>query len=142
MSQKIHFFVEEIEFTLKSKMKLRKWIQATLENEDFFLGELNFIFCSDSYLLKINQEYLNHDTFTDIITFDNSEKSKEISGDIFISIDRVVENASTFSLEFKDELHRVMIHGILHLMGYSDKNKEEKYLMTEKENEYLAQRWK
>jgi|SRR5690606_557727 len=141
MSQKIQFFNEEIQFTLKNKMHLRKWVTDTLESENFELGELNFIFCSDTYLLKINQEYLNHNTFTDIITFDNSEENKEISGDIFISIDRVIENANSLSIDFNDELHRVMIHGVLHLMGYPDKKKEEKYLMTAKEDHYLARRW-
>lgn len=140
MSQKIHFFNEEVAFKLQDKIPLRKWITQTIQQEDFQLGELNFIFCSDQYLLKINQEYLEHDTFTDIITFDNSEEEEVISGDIFISIERVTENAENLKIEFTDELHRVMIHGVLHLLGYPDKNKEEKALMTTKEDHYLTLR--
>lgn len=102
------------------------------------MGELNFIFCSDEYLLSINQEYLNHDTFTDIITFDNSDTAKVISGDIFISIPRVKENASNLGVEEPEELRRVIIHGVLHLAGYFDKSKTDKALMTEKEDYYLS----
>lgn len=140
MSPKINFFTEEVQFTLKDKIRLRKWLTNTLKSEDFKLGELNFIFCSDSYLLKINQEYLKHDTFTDIITFDTSEEEDRISGDIFISIDRITENAKNIKVDFNEELHRVMVHGVLHLMGYPDKKKEEKSLMTAKEDYYLARR--
>lgn len=140
MSQKINFFNEDVQFTLKDKIRIRKWIRKSIESEDFKLGELNFIFCTDSYLLRVNQEYLKHDTYTDIITFDNSEDSEVISGDIFISVDRVTENAEKLQVTFNDELHRVMIHGVLHLMGYPDKKKEEKMLMTTKEDFYLAQR--
>lgn len=140
MSQKINFFNEDIQFTLKNKIQIRKWIRKSIENEGFKLGELNFIFCSDGYLLQINQEYLKHDTYTDIITFDNSELSEIISGDIFISIDRIIENAEKFQINFDNELHRVMIHGILHLMGYPDKKREEKVIMTSKEDYYLTQR--
>lgn len=140
MSQKINFFNEDIQFTLKNKVQIRKWIRKSIENEGFKLGELNFIFCSDGYLLQINQEYLKHDTYTDIITFDNSELSEIISGDIFISIDRIIENAEKFQINFDNELHRVMIHGVLHLMGYPDKKREEKVIMTSKEDYYLTQR--
>ncbi|MFB5945535.1 rRNA maturation RNase YbeY [Albibacterium profundi] len=140
MSQKINFFNEDIQFTLKNKIQIRKWIRKSIENEGFKLGELNFIFCSDGYLLQINQEYLKHDTYTDIITFDNSELSEIISGDIFISIDRIIENAEKFQINFDNELHRVMIHGVLHLMGYPDKKREEKVIMTSKEDYYLTQR--
>ena len=136
----IHFFFEETSFTLKSKTNLRNWINSTIEAEKHILNELNFIFCSDDYLLEINQQYLKHDTYTDIITFDNSEEKGQIYGDIFISIDRIRENAKTFKVSFSDELHRVIIHGTLHLLGYPDKKKEEKALMTEKENHYLALR--
>ncbi|MDA9554667.1 rRNA maturation RNase YbeY [Pelobium sp.] len=136
----IHFFFEETSFILKSKTNLRNWINRTIEAEKHQLNELNFIFCSDDYLLEINQQYLKHDTYTDIITFDNSEEKGQIYGDIFISIDRIRENAKTFKVSFPNELHRVIIHGTLHLLGYPDKKKEEKALMTEKENQYLALR--
>jgi probable rRNA maturation factor len=136
----INFFSEETTFSPKSKSKLRSWISQTIIQEKHQLHELNFIFSSDDYLLKINQEYLKHDTYTDIITFDNSEEKGQILGDIFISIDRVKENAKNFNTAFQDELHRVMIHGTLHLLGYPDKKKEEKALMTKKENFYLNTR--
>lgn len=136
----IHFFSEEIAFNLKSKTAIRRWINQTVQNEKYQLQELNFIFCSDNYLLKINREYLNHDTYTDIITFDHSESEENIAGDIFISINRVKENAKTFGVAFHDELHRVLIHGTLHLLGYIDKSKKYKALMTEKEDFYLLKR--
>lgn len=137
---KIQFFSEDITYTLKQKALFRNWIENTILNEAYKLKELNFIFCSDSYLLSINQKYLKHDTFTDIITFDNSEVKGEITGDIFISIDRIRENALKFEVNEAYELQRVMIHGTLHLLGYLDKKKEEKALMTEKEDYYLSRR--
>lgn len=136
----IHFFTEDISYTLKQKSLIRNWIRETIINEGYKLRELNFIFCTDEYLLSINQQYLQHDTFTDIITFDNSDKKTDISGDIFISLDRVRENALNFKVNEKDELHRVMIHGTLHLLGYPDKDKAAKAVMTEKENYYLSKR--
>lgn len=136
----IHFFEEDISFTLKDKTAVRNWINATIAAENHRLTELNFIFCSDNYLLEINKQYLNHDTYTDIITFDNSEEDGIIVGDIFISINRVRENAKAFKVSLIDELHRVIIHGTLHLLGYPDKKKEEKALMTSKEDFYLNRR--
>jgi len=137
----ISFFTEDITFTLKDKAKVRSWIGDTVKTEGFVrIGELNFIFCSDDYLLNINKEYLNHDTFTDIVTFDSSEDEEVISGDIFISVERTKENALKFGVSERDELHRVVIHGVLHLCGFLDKKKEDKELMTTKENEYLAKR--
>lgn len=136
----ISFFTESISYNLPQKLKVKKWIKATIEKEGFKLGELNFIFCSDEYLLGINQQYLNHDTYTDIITFDNSEVEKLIVSDIFISIERVKENAKTFKTSEFDEVCRIMIHGTLHLLGYKDKGKAPKTLMTQKEDEYLAYR--
>lgn len=133
----INFFQEDVQCTLKDKTAVRTWINNTIIAEGYSLKELNFIFCSDEYLLKINQEYLNHDTYTDIITFDNSEKKEHVLSDIFISIDRVKENSQNFGVSLKNELHRVIIHGVLHLLGYPDKKKEEKFLMTQKENFYL-----
>ncbi len=140
MKPKIHFFTEDIEFKLKNKTNLKKWIIESVEAESSFVGELNFIFCSDEYLLKINQEYLNHDTYTDIITFDNSEEDDEISGDIFISAERVTENASQLNIDPQTELHRVIIHGVLHLIGFLDKAPKDKALMTSKEDYYLNRR--
>lgn len=139
-SQKIHFFSEEIAFQPKQKVYLRKWVTATIKNENYSLTELNFIYCTDNYLLKINQDFLKHNTYTDVVTFDNSEKPNTIVGDIFISIERIRENAIAFHVSENDELHRVMIHGTLHLLGYKDKSKADKNLMTDKENQYLALR--
>ena len=134
----ITFFTEEIKFTLKHKTIIRAWIEATIIAEGYQLSELNFILCSDDYLLRINQDYLQHDDYTDVITFDNSEELKMIVGDIFISIDRIKENAANFSSTTLAELCRVIIHGTLHLLGYKDKTKAAKALMTSKEDEYLS----
>lgn len=136
----INFFIEDVKYDLKQKLLLKKWIKETIQNEGYKLQELNFILCSDEYLLRINQEYLDHDTFTDVITFDNSETYKTILGDIFISLERIIENAGIFNHQVFDELHRVMIHGTLHLLGYPDKDKTSKKLMTLKEDEYLSKR--
>lgn len=137
----IQFFSEDIDFTVKDKQKIRTWIGETIKSEGFKrVGELSFVFCSDAYLLEINKQYLNHDTFTDIVTFDSSEDEDVIAGDIFISVERIRENASKFSVSEKDELNRVIIHGVLHLCGYYDKKKEDKALMTEKEDYYLSTR--
>ncbi|MBP3942135.1 rRNA maturation RNase YbeY [Sphingobacteriaceae bacterium WQ 2009] len=137
----ILFFNEDIDYTPKGKINLRKWIEGTIKAEGFKrIGELNFIFCSDAYLLEINKQYLDHDTYTDIVTFDSSEEEDLIAGDIFISVERIAENAAKFGVTEKDELHRVIIHGVLHLCGYYDKKSEDKKLMTEKENYYLGTR--
>lgn len=133
----INFFQEEVSFKLKDKLKLKQWIKETIESEGYKLKELNFIFCSDEYLLQINQQYLDHDTFTDIITFDNAEEEGKITGDIFISIERIRENAKTFNVTEARELQRVIIHGTLHLLGYPDKKPADKKVMTEKEDFYL-----
>lgn len=132
----IKFFSEQVRFNLKEKNHIKKWINNSITNENFKTGIINFIFTSDSYLLEINKKYLTHNYFTDIITFNYCE-DKTINGDIFISIETVKNNSSRFSVSFIDELHRVMIHGILHLMDYDDKNDEQKVLMREKENYYL-----
>lgn len=129
-------FNSETSFTLKNQKKLVKWISDVISSEGLQVGEINYIFCDDSYLNKINQEFLNHDTFTDIISFDYT-LGKEVGGDIFISIERVLENAEKFNEVFENELHRVMIHGILHFMGYKDKTKKEKTLMRTKEDEKI-----
>jgi probable rRNA maturation factor len=134
----INFFLEDIKYTLKNKTLIRNWINDTIVAEGYQLEELTFILCSDEYLLAINQQYLNHDTYTDVITFDNSETLKMIQGDIFISIERIQENARQFKGTVLHELCRVMIHGTLHLLGYKDKGKAAKTLMTQKEDQYLA----
>ena len=136
----IHFFEEDITYKLKRKTLVRQWIAQTILAEGYKLKELNYIFCSDDYLLQINQQYLNHDTYTDIVTFDNSESEKVIIGDIFISIERIRENAKKFSTSETDELHRVIIHGALHLLGYKDKTPVTKQKMTQKEDFYLNKR--
>jgi len=129
----ISFNNQSIPFKLKNKAKLKLWIKSIAEKEKHFVGTINYVFCDDSELLEINLKHLNHNTFTDIITFDYTERLK-INSDIFISIDRVTENAKKFSVAFEDELHRVMIHGIFHLCGYKDKTKSEAELMRKKEN--------
>ncbi|PQL93077.1 rRNA maturation RNase YbeY [Apibacter adventoris] len=131
----IHYFSEN-NFILKNKRKRKKWIHNTIINENTKLGNINYIFCSDEQLLKINIEYLNHDFYTDIITFDYRENDI-ISGDIFISIDRIKENSNINKSNFEEELNRVLVHGILHIIGYKDKSIEDSKLMREKENYYL-----
>lgn len=132
----ITFSSEDIVFSLPDKNKNKAWLKSVAESEGKSIRDLNYIFCSDAYLLEINQTYLNHDTLTDIVTFDNSEGEKFIEGDLFISLERVKENGEKFGTT-DTELHRVMVHGLLHLLGYKDKKKEDKAQMREKENEYL-----
>ncbi len=134
----ILFFSEGIKFILREKKRLRIWLNASIANEEKSYGSINFIFCSDDFLHQMNKEHLDHDTLTDIITFDFSETPHNISGDIYISIDRVKENAKQFNVSFVDELHRVMIHGILHLSGYKDKTKKQSLTMRAKEDYYLS----
>ena len=134
----IHFFTEDTTYRIKQKLALKRWIKAAIASEGFKVGEISVVLCSDAYLLIINKQYLQHDTYTDIVTFDNSERDDTIAGDIFISIDRVRENALKFGVAERDELHRVIIHGVLHLCGYGDKKKEDKVRMTEKEDFYLG----
>ena len=136
----ISFFEEDINFKLKNKTLVRQWITDTIIAEGFKLKELNYIFCSDAYLLQINQQYLDHDTYTDIVTFDNSEEEGKIISDIFISIERIRENAAKFNVTETTELHRVIIHGALHLLGYKDKSPADKQKMTQKEDYYLSKR--
>ncbi len=131
----INFFYENIDsFNLNSKVD--KWIENTVQNENNRVGEINVIFCSDEYLLTMNIEHLKHDFYTDIITFDYSDKDI-VSGDLFISKERVEDNANKFKESFEKEIHRVIIHGVLHLLGYNDKTEEEQKQMREKENFYL-----
>ena len=129
-------FNSETSFTPKNQNKLAEWISNVILSEGFEVGEINYIFCDDIYLHKINQEFLKHDSYTDIISFDYT-LGKEVGGDIFISIERVLENAEKFNEVFENELHRVMIHGILHFIGYKDKTKKDKTLMRTKEDEKI-----
>jgi len=129
-------FNYEIDFELVNEAKYEDWVVRVLESEGVTGKELSYIFCSDEYLLEINQKYLDHDTFTDIITFDYTDGIL-ISGDIFISVPRVVENATTFKTSFEEELLRVMSHGLLHLIGYNDKTKSLAEVMREKENQKI-----
>ena len=133
------YYHSECDFQLKDDESITKWIKNVINAENKELAEINYIFCDDQYLLKKNQEYLKHDTFTDIITFDYTEQNR-INADIFISIERVKENAITFAVPFDNELRRVIIHGVLHLMGYKDKSKEDAEKMRNKENFYLSEK--
>ena len=132
----VRFFTEDIKFDFKYKMLTRKWLKAVAGSEMKQLGDVNVIFCSDNYILDVNMKYLQHDYFTDIITFDYCE-GKVLSGDHFISIDSVRENAVFYSTEFADELNRVIVHGLLHLIGYDDHTEEEVKVMRSKEDYYL-----
>jgi len=137
----IHFFSEDIDFQICDAEKVENWIQEVIQTYGFVLSEteaLNYIFCSDNYLHQMNVDYLAHDTLTDIITFDNSEQPNEIVGDIFVSIDRVQENAQNLNVSFEEELYRVLIHGVLHLLGFQDKTKAQAEEMRQKENECLG----
>jgi probable rRNA maturation factor len=136
----ITFHEEDISYKLKNKTAVRKWITDTITAEGYKLSELTYIFCTDEYLLQINRQYLDHDTYTDIITFDNSEEERVIVGDIFISIERIRENAGKFNVTEATELHRILIHGALHLLGYKDKSPSDKKKMTLKEDFYLDKR--
>jgi len=130
-------FNYETDFFLDKSSKISEWILNTISLENFTLGEINYIFCNDSYLLDINKKYLNHDTFTDIISFDYTI-GKQINGDIYISIDRIKENSKLYNTSFNNELLRVMIHGVLHYLGYKDKTTDEKKIMRLKEDYYLS----
>ena len=134
----IHFFNEDISCSLKHQNALTTWLNNLAVDHDHKVESLNYVFCTDDYLLAINKEYLQHDYFTDIITFDNSEKSHLIEGDVFISIERVEENAQFMGVAFQQELHRVIVHGLLHLLGFADKTDVEKKQMREKEEACLS----
>lgn len=136
-SDMVSFFSEDIDFKVVNPLKTKKWIKNASFSEGYEVSQLNYIFCSDEYLLEINKQYLDHDYFTDIITFDNSEEDKELEGDIYISVDRVRDNAETFHTDFDSEMRRVLIHGLLHLVGYEDLSEALKTAMRAKEDEYL-----
>ena len=133
----INFTSVEIKYNLRNKLSLKKWIKSVLVQEGKKGGDITYVFCDDKYLGNMNEQYLKHDTLTDIITFDYSE-SGVVSGDIFISIERVKENADSFNTGFNAEIGRVMVHGILHLLGYKDKRTSDRKIMISKEDFYLA----
>ena len=133
---KIDFYYEDCSFVYKGKIATRNWINRAIKENNKQPGAISVIFCSDNYLLKINQDYLNHDYFTDIITFDYCE-GNSVSGDLFISIDMIRANAEKFGVEFIDELHRVIIHGVMHLVGFKDKTDKEAQVMRTQENYWL-----
>ena len=135
----ISYFFEDTDFVFKSKVLTRKWLKLVAESEIRRIGDINVIFCSDNYILDINQRYLQHDYFTDIITFDYCE-GEVLSGDLFISVDSVRENSIEYGTEFVDELNRVIVHGVLHLIGYDDHCDEDIAIMRKKENYYLSLR--
>lgn len=123
-------------FKLKNKQKIRNWLNKAILMENHVVGNINYIFCSDEQLLEINIKYLHHDFYTDIITFDYKENNR-ISGDLYISTDRIFDNAKLNNISFDEEIIRVLIHGILHIIGYNDKSANESKLMREKENFYI-----
>ena len=139
MSKTILFHNADTSYILKNKRIISSWITDTIKEEEKQLEEISYIFCTDDYLLKINQEHLNHDTYTDIITFDYTENGI-ISSEIYISVDRVRENAKNLGVAALDEMHRVIIHGVLHLCGYKDKSDLQSQEMRGKENYYLGKR--
>jgi probable rRNA maturation factor len=134
----INFFFEDIEEISLNKKNVKQWIQKVTSTEGFCIDTINFIFCSDNFLLDLNRSYLSHHTLTDIITFPYNDLPNPLHGDIFISVERVIENANLFSVSFNQEMNRVIIHGVLHLMGYEDKTKKQESLMREKESLYLT----
>lgn len=136
ITERINFQTQDIDLVIKEKNKIRLWIVNAIKNEGKKTGDITYIFCSDNYLLQMNQQYLQHDDYTDVITFDYTEGDR-VSGDIFISYERILDNSSMLATKLEDELHRVMIHGIMHLCGYKDKKTEERANMTVKENQYL-----
>lgn len=134
----IRFFNEDVPYKLLQKQATRQWLKQQAGREGHAIGELNYIFCSDDYVLQVNRDYLQHDYYTDIITFDQREDEGKIEGDIFISVDRVADNASQVGVPAEQEMRRVLAHGLLHLCGYGDKTKEEAAKMRAKEEEWLS----
>ena len=135
----IRYFCEDIRFTYKNKLANNRWLKMVSGSEIRKIGDINVIFCSDNYILDVNMKYLQHDYFTDIITFDYCE-GKVLSGDLFISVDSVRETSIELGTDFEEEPHRVIVHGVLHLIGYDDHTEEDKKVMRQKENYYLQMR--
>ena len=138
MKPHVQFFSENIPLLIRGKRKLKRWIIQAVENEGRTAGDINIIVCDDAYLSQLNLKYLKHKSLTDILTFTFDDECGRVSGDIFISLPRVRENAVKFGQDPNDELHRVMIHGVLHLTGYTDKSPKEKQNMHEREDFYLS----
>ena len=137
----INYYTQGCSYRYNGKRMTSRWIKQTIENEGLKSGNISIIFCSDPCLLEVNRQYLNHDYYTDIITFDYDDKEQGIvSGDLFISVDTVADNAAQYGVTFREEMQRVIIHGVLHLCGYGDKTESEAKTMREKENFYLASR--
>ena len=134
----IRFFNEDIPYKLAQQQATRQWLKQQAEREGYAVGDLNYIFCSDEYVLQVNRDYLQHDYYTDIITFDQSEDGGKIEGDIFISVERVADNANRLAIPAGQEMRRVLAHGLLHLCGYGDKTEEESARMRLKEDEWLT----
>jgi rRNA maturation RNase YbeY len=135
---KVHFFSHDIPTSLKNVTILKQFIESIFKKEKQSLESINYIFCTDKVILEINKKYLNHDFYTDIITFNLSQNDKAISAEVYISVDRVRENALNLQTTIKDELHRVIFHGALHLCGFNDKSKAQKQIMRNRENHYLS----
>ncbi len=133
----MEYFYEETDFVLQDGERIGNWIEETILNEGMKLGDVSFIFCSDEYILNVNKQYLNHDYYTDVITFDYCE-GELVIGDIFISVDTVTSNSEKYMTNFAAEIKRVIIHGVLHLLGYKDKSEEESKEMRAKEDYYLS----
>lgn len=135
----VSYFTEDSDFVFKGKLLNNRWLKMVAESEIKRIGDISIIFCSDNYILDVNIKYLQHDYFTDIITFDYCE-GQNLSGDLFISVDSVRENALYYGTEFEDELNRVIVHGVLHLIGYDDHSEEDQITMRSKEDYYLELR--
>ena len=141
MPQKaIKFFLQDVNYRIKGKTILRIWLEKVITLENKKLTDLNYIICSDSFLLELNNKFLKHNTLTDVISFNLSYTDEKIKGEIYISIERIRENAKRYNVKLLDELHRVMVHGLLHLLGYTDLKEEDKLIMRNKEDYYLSLR--
>ncbi len=134
----IRFFNEDVDYKLPQIQATRQWLKQQAEREGYAVGDLNYIFASDEYVLQVNRDYLQHDYYTDVITFDQREETGKIEGDIFVSVDRVADNASQLGIPAGQEMRRVLAHGLLHLCGYGDKTEGEIKLMRAKEEEWLS----
>lgn len=134
----IRFFNEDVDYKLLHKQKTRQWLTEQAKQEGYRVGELNYIFCSDDYVLQVNRDYLQHDYYTDIITFDQREEDDKLEGDIFISVERVADNAQQLGVTPELEMRRVLAHGLLHLCGYGDKSDEEAVAMRQHEENWMT----
>ncbi len=136
--KQINFFCEDVKLTIKNKTQIKNWIFQVIKQYNCRPQTINYIFCSDDYLREVNKQYLDHDYYTDIITFDQAETEGDVAGDLYISIDRIQDNANELAVSFEQELHRVLIHGVLHLIGYDDLTDEGETEMRQLEDQALA----